>query len=99
MKRATVASAGLFLMAFAPAAWSKGNGGSMLAIELTHGTADFADKLNGATTVAAPFTAAYISAYTSNELGVQGQYWYMMADDYAVTISAGIGFMSETNKP
>jgi len=99
MKRATIAVAGLFLMAFAPAAWALGKGGSMFAIELTHGTADFADKTQGATTGAPNYTAAYISAYDHTELGVQGQYWRMMADDYALTLSAGWGFFNETDQP
>jgi hypothetical protein len=99
MKRTTVVLAGLLLTAFAPGAWALSKGGSMLAIELTHGTADFADKTNGSTTTTAPFTAQYISAYTSGELGVQAQYWYLMADDYAVTVSGGIGFMSEKDAP
>jgi len=99
MKRATVALAGLLLVTFAPAAWALGKGGSMFAIELTHGTADFADKASGLTTAAPNFTAQYITAYDTKELGVQGQYWYMMADDYAVTVSAGVGFMSEKDEP
>ena len=99
MKRATVAVAGLFLMAFAPTAWALGKGGSMLAIELTHGTADFADKANGSTTGSPNFTAAYISAYDHSELGIQAQYWRMMAEDYAFTISAGWGFFNETDEP
>src|SRR5438034_6078158 len=89
MKRATVAVAGLFLMTFAPAAWALGKGGSMFAIELTHGTADFADKTQGATTPS--YTATYISAWEHTELGIQGQYWRMMSEDYAVTLSAGFG--------
>jgi hypothetical protein len=96
MKRATIAVAGLFLMAFAPAAWALGKGGSMFAIELTHGTADFADSTNAAE--AAPATTGYMSSYSHPEMGVQGQYWYMMSDDYAVTLSAGYGFFSETDE-
>ena len=69
MKRATVAVAGLLLMTFAPAAWALGKGGSMFAIELTNGTADFADKLTGQTTPTG--TATYITAYDHSELGIQ----------------------------
>jgi hypothetical protein len=98
MKRATVAVAGLFLMAFAPAAWALGKGGSMLAIELTHGTADFADTLAG-TTTGANSTAEYITAYDHSELGIQAQYWRMMAEDYAFTLSVGWGFFNETDEP
>ena len=99
MKRATVAVAGLFLMTFAPAAWALGKGGSMFAIELTNGTADFSDKLNGAHGGPPNYTASYISAYDHSELGIQGQYWRMMAEDYAFTLSVGWGFFSETDKP
>src|SRR5437870_6832339 len=99
MKRATVAVAGLFLMTFAPAAWALGKGGSMFAIELTNGTADFSDKLKGATTGAPNYTATYISAWDHSELGIQGQFWRMMSEDYAVTLSAGFGFFNETDQP
>jgi hypothetical protein len=91
MKRAAVAVAGLMWMAIAPAAWALGKGGSMLAIEVTNGTADLADKTQGGT--------GYISGYDHSELGVQAQYWRMMAEDYAFTISAGWGFFNETDKP
>ena len=47
MKCRIVALAGLALTTFAPAAWALGKGSSMLAIELIHGTADYADKLAG----------------------------------------------------
>jgi len=99
MKRATVAVAGILLMAFAPAAWALGKGGSMFAIELTHGTADFADKTQGSTTGAPNYTAVYISAHDHTELGIQGQYWRMMSEDYALTLSAGWGFFNETDEP
>jgi opacity protein-like surface antigen len=83
---------GLVLMtAMAPGAWALGMGSSMFAIELTSGTADVADRssLGGLT---------YITASDHSETGVQGQYWYLMSDDYAVTVSAGIGFFSEEDK-
>ena len=99
MKRAAVVCAGLFLMTIAPAAWALGKGGSMLAIELTNGTADFADKTQGSTTGPPNFTAAYISAYEHSELGVQAQYWRMMSEDYAFTLTAGWGFFNETDEP
>ena len=98
MKRAAAAIAGLVLMAIAPAAWAESKGGSMLAIELTNGTADFADKLSG-TTTGASNTAEYITAYDHSEIGIQGQFWKMMSEDYAFTITAGWGFFTETDKP
>ena len=97
--RRNVALAGLLLVAFAPAAQAMGKGSSMFAVELTHGTADLADKLAGTTTVSPPFTAAYITAYDHSEMGVQGQYWYMLSEDQAITLSGGVGFFSETDKP
>ena len=33
------------------------------------------------------------------ELGLQLQYWRMMSEDYAFTISAGWGFFNETDQP
>jgi hypothetical protein len=71
----------------------------MFAIELTSGTADFADKANGSTTGSPNFTATYISAYEHSELGIQGQYWRMMSEDYALALSAGWGFFSESDQP
>ena len=99
MKRVAVVAAGLMWMAIAPAAWAAGKGGSMLAIELTNGTADFADKFTGTTASPTDPTAAYITAWDHSELGLQLQYWKMMSEDYAFTITAGWGFFSETNKP
>lgn len=96
MKCRIVALAGLALTTFAPAAWALGKGGSMLAIELIHGTADYADKLAGGS---AGGPAEYITAYDHTEGGLQGQYWYMMSEDYALTITAGFGSFWETDKP
>ena len=97
MMRRIVALAGLLLSAFAPAATALNKGNSMLAIELTNGTADVADKLAGTTDL--NDVALYITAYSHSELGVQGQYWYLFAEDYALTLSGGVGFFSETDKP
>lgn len=96
MKRTTIALAGLLLMAIAPAAWALGKGGSMFAIELTHGVASIADSSQGR--INATGATGFISSYDHSELGVQGQYWYMMTGDYAVTVSAGMGFFTEIDK-
>ena len=96
MRYRIVALAGLVLTTFAPAAWALGKGTSMLAIELIHGTADYADKLT-AGSGAGP--AEYITAYEHSEGGIQGQYWYMMSEDYALTVTAGFGSFWETDKP
>ena len=96
MKRATVALAGLLLTVLAPGAWALGKGGSMFAIELTHGIASVADSSQGRLNAAG--ASGFLSSYDHSEVGVQGQYWYMMADDYAVAVSAGIGFFTETDE-
>lgn len=70
------------------AAVSKGS--SMFAIQLAHGTAD----LYGSSP-----TPGFISAYDHSEIGVQAQYWMLMADDYALALGAGIGFFGEKNEP
>lgn len=69
-----------------------GRGTSMFAIQLTSGTADLYNPFDAGTT-------GYISAYDHSEIGIEGQYWNMMADDYAFCIAAGIGFFGETNEP
>ena len=96
MKRAIVGLAGLLLVAFAPAAWALGKGGSMLAIELTHGIASVADSAQARSNAAG--ATGFLSSYDHSEVGFQGQYWYMMTSDYAVTVSAGIGFFTETDE-
>jgi hypothetical protein len=97
MKIRTLAFAALLLMTLAPGARALGKGGSMFAIELTHGTADFANKLAGSTD--GNDVAEYISAFDHSEVGVQGQYWKMMSEDYALAVSLGYAFFSENDKP
>src|SRR6185503_16762141 len=80
------------ILAFASAssaAVSKGT--SMFALQLTSGTADLYDPSG--------LAGGSISAYDHSEIGAQGQYWMMMADDYALAISAGIGFFNEKDEP
>jgi hypothetical protein len=96
MKYRIVALAGLVLTTFAPAAWALGKGSSMFAIELIHGTGDYADKL---TFGSSGGPASYITAYEHSEGGFQGQYWYMLSEDYALTVTAGYGSFWETDKP
>ena len=66
--------------------------GSFLALQFTSGTADFASSAQTGTT-------NYISAYDHSEWGAKAEFWNMMADDYALNFSAGIGLFSEVNKP
>lgn len=101
MKGRGITLAALLVLTLAPGAWALGKGSSMFAVQVTHGMADLADSTQtqvGATGGALGSTG-YISAYSHSEMGLQAQYWYMMSDDYAATLSVGIGFFSETDKP
>jgi hypothetical protein len=80
----------LALMIAAPATAAVGAGTSMFAIQLAKGRADLVAPESG---------TGYVSAYDHSEWGVQGQYWRMMSDDYALTLSGGVGMFSETNEP
>jgi opacity protein-like surface antigen len=68
-----------------------GRGTTMLALELTSSTAEVADASAAGT--------GYISSYAIPEVGVQGQCWYLMAEDYALAVSGGIGFSNEKHEP
>lgn len=74
----------LVLPSFASAA-SLQKGTSLLAIQLSRGVAD-ANVDNG----------GYILSSTWPEVGVQGQYWYFLADEYGVNVTAGIGYFKES---
>lgn len=83
----------LALAAFASssaAAVSKGT--SMFAIQLSNGMADLYDPSSAS-------TSGYISAYDHSEVGVQASYWMLMSEDYALALSAGMGFFGEKNEP
>ncbi|HET9326760.1 MAG TPA: hypothetical protein VFQ05_08315 [Candidatus Eisenbacteria bacterium] len=79
-----VASSLLVLPVVASAA-SLEKGASLLAIQLSRGIAD-ANTDNG----------GYLLSSTWPEVGVQGQYWYFMAKEYAVNLTAGIGYFKES---
>lgn len=82
---------GLLLAAVAgPASAGMAKGGSVFAIQLTSGQGDFVQPEAG---------SGYIQALAHSEMGVQGQYWYMWNEEYAMTVSAGIGFARETDNP
>lgn len=92
MKSVRVASILLLLLGVSPmSALAIGKGTGLVAVELTSGTANIA-----ATSVD---DAGYISAFEIPEFGVRGQFWYMLAEDYAVTVGGGAGFSHETNEP
>jgi hypothetical protein len=89
MRSKSLVLAALLVVLSAPSAWAVGKGTSMFAIQLTSGTADLIE----------PESGGYSTAYDHSEVGVQAQYWNMMAEDYAFTVAAGIGFFSETDEP
>lgn len=62
--------------------------GSYLALQLTSGTGDFATEAGG-----------FAAAYDHSEWGFKAEFWNMMSEDYAVTLSGGIGLFSEEDKP
>jgi len=79
-----VALAGcLFPSMVSAAALEKGS--SLLAIQLTRGGAD-ANTYDGSTIL--------LSVWP--ESGVQAQFWYFMAKEYAVNVDAGIGYFKES---
>jgi hypothetical protein len=60
-------------------------GASLLAIQLTRGGADLTGDVGGA-----------LATFQRGEVGLQGQYWYFLAKEYAVTVAAGIGYFKES---
>ena len=61
-------------------------GASLLAIELSRGVGDYAGSGGGGVLV--PFS--------NSEQGFEGQYWYFMAEGYAVNVAAGVGYFKDT---
>lgn len=60
-----------------------------LSLGLSSGTADLAtEQLSG-----------YSNAYDHSEYGFEFGYWNLMAKDYALTASGGVGMFSENQKP
>ncbi len=88
MKLVRFAAVAIGLLA-ATSAFALEKGDGLYGIQITNGTADL---YSGA-------GAGYISAYDHSEVGVGLQYWRLMSSDYAFTMSGGIGFFSETDKP
>jgi hypothetical protein len=89
MKLARIALACLAVLMAATAASAGNKGANLFALQLTNGTADLYERYDN----------DFISAYDHSELGVQLQGWHFVSDDYAVTLSLGTGFFSETDKP
>jgi hypothetical protein len=81
--------AALMLVLGAPAALAQ-KGASMFSIGISQGTADLYD----------PFDAGnYISAFSTPEIGVSGEYWHMFSDDYGFALQGTFGFSSEKDEP
>lgn len=89
MKWLRIVLAGAALAGAASNASATGTGTSMFALQLGNSTAD----------VIQPISNGYITSITLPELHAQAQYWYQFADDYAFTLTGGIGFFTETDKP
>ena len=64
--------------------------GSFFALQFSSGTADLAivDGLTG-----------YAGAYDHSEWGGKAEFWNMMSEDYAFTVSASYSLFGEENKP
>jgi hypothetical protein len=90
MRMRSLVLALLLVVLSAPSAWAIGKGTSLFAIQLTSGTADLIEP---------EFGTGYTTAFDHSEIGVTGEYWNMVAEDYAFAIAAGIGFFSETDEP
>jgi hypothetical protein len=80
-----VASSLLLLPALASAA-SLEKGSSLLAIQLSRGVADLTGDAGGV-----------LATFQRSEVGLQGQYWYFMAKEYAVNVTGGFGYFKESD--
>lgn len=76
-------------LAAATQAFALEKGDGLYGIQITNGTADLYSSGG----------PGYITAYDHSEVGVGFQYWRLMSSDYAFTMSGGIGFFKETDKP
>jgi hypothetical protein len=92
MRNRILAFTTMLLLCAAPSAFALGKGTSMLALQLTTGTADLYDP-SGLT------TTGYIGAYDHSEGGLGIEYWNMMGDDYAFAIGINFGSFMETDQP
>ena len=63
-------------------------GSSLLAIQLSRGVADLVTPSGG---------TGEITWFNRPELGAQAQYWYFIREDYAVTLTAGIGYFKQSD--
>lgn len=61
-------------------------GASILAIQLSRGVADLTGDAGG-----------ILISFTRPEAGVQAQYWYFPANEYAVNVTGGVGYFKESD--
>jgi hypothetical protein len=74
-------------------AWALGKGESMLAIGVGNAQGDFVNPLR---------SSPYLSTDSGDpdaQIVVQGEFWKMLSDDYAVNVAVNYGFNSMTAKP
>ncbi len=67
-------------------------GGSFVGLQFTSGTADIATEASSGFSGFAP-------AFDHSEWGFKAELWNMMADDYALNFSLGLGLFGEENTP
>jgi len=84
--RIWLSSLALLMLPVLASAASLEKGSSLLAIQLSRGVADLTGDAGG-----------ILIAYQRPEVGIQGQYWYFMAKEYAVNVTGGIGYFKESD--
>jgi hypothetical protein len=94
MKLVRISVLGLAAMLAATTAFAGNKGANLFAIELGNGTADLYFEGTQGTV-----GNNYISAFDHSEIIAQVQGWHMMTDEYGLTVTAGVGFFNETDKP
>ena len=68
---------------------SLAKGPTYFGLQVGTGTADLAGEFGG----------GYAAAYDHSEYGLKLELWSMMSEDYAFTVSGGIGTFGEENEP
>ena len=86
MRKALMLAAFLLVVSVPAAMAAK----SAISIGLSQGTGDYAGPALG---------GDYISAFSSPEIGVTAEYWYLFKEDYALAVQGTYGFSSESDKP
>jgi len=94
MKKLLVILTALLLVGMVSGANAMEKGASVFAIELGNGSAEVSD-----TPVIAGLTPDYVGVSQVPELNVQGEFWYGLSEDYALTLSGGMGFSSYKQTP